>query len=656
MGERVYTAEQERTMAGSPALLWALLSDTNRWDRVVGCSPTTYHYEHADASDPAALTRIGHAAFMGTDTAWTEHGEWIESRLMWGERRFLAGPVPKAGYRIELTPALHGTRVRAQAYVAGSEGPPARLGAALRAHFEVTLERYLGAVERLLAALPPMDELDVAARTEPLAEVVARALLGAPADELHAGPVSACSDRELEYREERFQRAPVDPAVRARIRSHLRLRPDAELRQIRPFVVARAWRADRHEVLRGFLHAARAGLVDLRWQLDCPVCRVAADVVDSLEGVGKAAHCAECNADFAVDFSRNVEAVFTINAAVRKVEDAVYCGGSPWFRPHVFALLDVAPGVPRIVSAVLPHGTLLVRALAGRAADRAELVIEGEAPAEVVVHSGPDGVSVRASGRVAPGAASTLTFHHTGAHASALVLERKSWVADLVLGSAIVAMPEFLDLFATEAPAAGVDLSVGAITILFSDLTGTTALYEQLGDARAFALVQEHFRETEAAVRRHGGALVKTMGDAVMASFACPGDALAAAIEMVELVRRADGRHELGGLSIKLGLHHGPCLAVRANGRLDFFGTTVNVAARLQTQAHANQIVLLSELLAHPDVERRVREGGFGIQQFQAQLKGLRESQHLASIDPRPRTASVVAAAREPLGSVSGAM
>jgi class 3 adenylate cyclase len=208
-------------------------------------------------------------------------------------------------------------------------------------------------------------------------------------------------------------------------------------------------------------------------------------------------------------------------------------------------------------------------------------------------------------------------------------------------------MPDFLDLFAAEAPAAGVDLSVGAITVLFSDLTGTTALYEQLGDARAFALVQEHFRDTETVLRRHGGALVKTMGDAVMASFACPGDGLAAAVDMVALVRAAEARHGLEGLSIKIGLHHGPCLAVRANGRLDFFGTTVNLASRLQTAAHANQVVIMAELLAHPEIERQLREGGFGVEHFRAQLKGLRASQSLASIDTRAEAVVTAACAVE---------
>jgi class 3 adenylate cyclase len=171
---------------------------------------------------------------------------------------------------------------------------------------------------------------------------------------------------------------------------------------------------------------------------------------------------------------------------------------------------------------------------------------------------------------------------------------------------------------------------VGTLTVLFSDLTGSTALYERLGDARAFALVQEHFRDMMAAIARHEGAIVKTMGDAVMATFESPVTALRAALEMV---REAERAHAREGLSVKLGLHEGPCLAVRANERLDFFGTTVNVAARLQAQAHGSQVVVMEDLLAHPEIAAIVRERALPVTRFDAHLKGIREAQHLVALD-----------------------
>jgi len=144
--------------------------------------------------------------------------------------------------------------------------------------------------------------------------------------------------------------------------------------------------------------------------------------------------------------------------------------------------------------------------------------------------------------------------------------------------------------------------------------------------------VQEHFSALGEVVAAHDGALVKTMGDAIMATFASPAAALAAARQMVRRMAELAQRRQLDGVGIKIGLHEGPCLAVRANDRLDFFGTTVNIAARLQQQARAHEIVLSATLLRHPEIERLVREGGHTVEHFRAELKGLRGTQSLIRI------------------------
>ena len=87
-------------------------------------------------------------------------------------------------------------------------------------------------------------------------------------------------------------------------------------------------------------------------------------------------------------------------------------------------------------------------------------------------------------------------------------------------------------------------------------------------------------------MRDHDGAVVKTIGDAVMASFGDPADAVKAALAM-QARDRCD--HEL---VLKLGIHVGPSVVVTLNDRLDYFGSTVNMAARLQGQSQGGDIVL----------------------------------------------------------------
>ena len=96
-------------------------------------------------------------------------------------------------------------------------------------------------------------------------------------------------------------------------------------------------------------------------------------------------------------------------------------------------------------------------------------------------------------------------------------------------------------------------------------------------------------------MRDHDGAVVKTIGDAVMASFGDPANAVKAALAMQ--ARIAD--HEL---VLKLGVHVGPSVVVNLNDRLDYFGSTVNMAARLQGQSQGGDIVLSRAVADDPAV------------------------------------------------------
>jgi class 3 adenylate cyclase len=144
--------------------------------------------------------------------------------------------------------------------------------------------------------------------------------------------------------------------------------------------------------------------------------------------------------------------------------------------------------------------------------------------------------------------------------------------------------------------------------------------------------VQEHFGAVGDLVARHEGAMVKTMGDAVMATFRSPAHALAAALEMTARVGEVARRHGLDELGVKIGLHEGPCLVVRANDRLDFFGTTVNVASRLQHQARSGEVVLSADLMDHPEVARVLRDAARPVEQLRVELKGLRGTQSLLRV------------------------
>ena len=119
------------------------------------------------------------------------------------------------------------------------------------------------------------------------------------------------------------------------------------------------------------------------------------------------------------------------------------------------------------------------------------------------------------------------------------------------------------------------------------------------------------------------GTLVKTIGDAVMAAFVEERDAVAAAIEMLERFPKfRRGMPEAERTFLKVGVYAGPCYVVTANGILDYFGQTVNLAARLQGAAGAGELILVEAV-----ADEALESGWLGAHQpaerFDAVLKGL---------------------------------
>ncbi|MBV8093504.1 MAG: adenylate/guanylate cyclase domain-containing protein, partial [Acetobacteraceae bacterium] len=143
-------------------------------------------------------------------------------------------------------------------------------------------------------------------------------------------------------------------------------------------------------------------------------------------------------------------------------------------------------------------------------------------------------------------------------------------------------------------------MKITSLTFLFTDLKGSTQIYDEVGDLVAYDLVRSHFHVLHDIVAEESGAVVKTIGDAVMATFPTPGRAVAAALRMrdsVVALRASNG----ACLTLKIGIHEGPCLAVTLNDRLDYFGPTVNIAARVQAQAASRAIVATSPVVLHQD-------------------------------------------------------
>jgi class 3 adenylate cyclase len=418
-------------------------------------------------------------------------------------------------------------------------------------------------------------------------------------------------------------RAPIDAGLIARLRARIVDGSDDQLVRIRPFALADLWGEDRREVLRAFLYGTRAGLFELRWELMCPSCRVPKGEAETLSAVPLQFHCDTCGIVYDTDFDERVELRFSVHPAVREAADDVYCIGSPLRTPHVVAQqyltgheerrVELDPGTRLRLRTVggRSHLDIQPAAASSRVTDVKVTYAEGRwvAPHSLLVDGG---LSL-------PAGAALVLRNQTDRPVLA-VLEDPAWTADATPASQVTALQEFRDLFSSEVLAPGQELGVRHIALMFSDLRGSTHLYEEIGDAAAYSRVNRHFDFIKESVARAGGSIVKTMGDGVMCAFARLDDALTAALEMqrqVGLWCRAEGIDP--PLVLKLGVHAGPVIAMTANGRLDYFGRTVNMAARLGGESRGGDVVLLGEMfesaVAAPD--------GAAVEVFAARLRGL---------------------------------
>jgi class 3 adenylate cyclase len=153
------------------------------------------------------------------------------------------------------------------------------------------------------------------------------------------------------------------------------------------------------------------------------------------------------------------------------------------------------------------------------------------------------------------------------------------------------AIDEFLGEGEEAAPEPRLAAPVGLQTILFTDIEGSTAMTQRLGDAKAREVLREHERITRDCLREHGGSEVKTMGDGFMASFGSAVKALECAIA----VQKAFAEQSVGGeaIRVRIGLNAGePIAEDDPDGRGDLFGTAVIRAARIAAMAKGGEILV----------------------------------------------------------------
>jgi class 3 adenylate cyclase len=577
----------------SPEALWPLLVDTSRLNEALGFA----RYTLTETARPdGTIERIGTTRRLGMPVTWDEGvPEWIAGRFYSHGRRFKSRLVRAIVTEIHLAPAAEG-------------GTDVEFRITFVVMWPVAL---LLALSGLRGVHKKIDRLYREAAS--FAEAGIDRGFSVP----HA-PLPDAVRRRVTAQAEAL--AARGEPLAGQLAAHLLDAPEVELERMRPRRLARRWGAVPREVVETCLAAVREGMLTLRWDLVCPQCRGAKVTATSLDQLPQGAHCSSCNIDFEGDFARNVEVTFEPAPTVREIATGGFCLANPHESEHIKVQRHVRSGDGKVSAFVtLPDGEYRARTVEpGPSADF--MVENGCIPSITLTSDGPV---------IGDDAGSGIQFANLTDTDRYIVIEDRRWAQDALTAHEATTMQAFRDLFADAVLRPGDQVAIGRIAFLFTDIKGSTDLYNRVGDARAYGFVREHYAVLTRAVREHDGAVVKTIGDAVMAAFTDPANALDAALAIRDDIARFN-RHlaeETGAegvaILVKVGLHSGACIAVTLNDRLDYFGSTVNLAARLQGESAGGDIVLSGTMAAEHGVAERL--AALGAVAETARVKGFAE-------------------------------
>jgi class 3 adenylate cyclase len=447
-------------------------------------------------------------------------------------------------------------------------------------------------------------------------------------------------------------RRSADADVVTAIEQLVREGPDHSLCRVNALAFAANRGLDEERVIAAFLHAARLGLFELSWNVLCPGCGGVLDSTATLKSVhNEPYHCALCAAGYEPTLDELVEVAFTVTPRLRRIAahdpDSLpileYSRQLFWssgvdlpqnyhelIEEITLDMLELPAGEKAVMSLQLPADFVILFEPVTHWAQFFK--VEGEPRRErqnlsvifnklqsqtqtTEIRPGPLRLSLenRTERRVLPG------LWIAGDKLHNLLAKRRPFLT----AKRLLTNQTFRDIYRTDTLDVDQGLKITSLTFLFTDLKGSTALYERVGDLVAYDLVRAHFGLLNDIVAEETGAIVKTIGDAVMATFPTPDRAVAAALRMRDAMRRLSESHEPEDLLLKIGIHEGPCLAVTLNDRLDYFGQTVNVAARVQGLAESQSIFASGNVIDHPDASRLLKATGLMPQEQLASLRGV---------------------------------
>ena len=406
--------------------------------------------------------------------------------------------------------------------------------------------------------------------------------------------------------------------------------------RINPYEVAADSGAPVAEIVGLALRGVAAGLFDLHWLVHCPHCNMITQERQNFFELTHSSNCKMCDVDFDVDALTRIEVTFSLHRSIEDVDATAFCLPPPVLCSKINIAVppgdtvsgtDIIedPGVYRFFCPItLAKGILTV---SGERTNEVQEFCVRQLPslnyAETAFVARPGPVRFRLVNNCDKVSG---IFIIPDALPDELPLEA---LPSRLTGLETIHYAEYRKLFGDQALAESEHLQISSVTLLFTDIAGSTAMYEKMGNAAAYTAVRDHFEILFHFIEAHEGFVIKTIGDSVMASFRANNDALACTLDAQrEFDALNEERDDASRISVKFGIHRGPAILVNLNGRIDYFGSTVNRAARIQDMAAPNEIVFSTEARADSEVaDTLMRNGSADVRQELITLKGIETGQ-----------------------------
>ncbi|MBI5263891.1 MAG: adenylate/guanylate cyclase domain-containing protein [Bradyrhizobium sp.] len=446
----------------------------------------------------------------------------------------------------------------------------------------------------------------------------------------------------------------ADPAVVDTMQHVVENGEDHELNRINVLDFSKQAGLDEERVISGFLHAARNGLFDLTWNVLCPGCGGVLGAHGTLKSLRPDDyHCGLCACGYEASVDEQVEVAFTVNPRVRRIAahdpntlpvwdyyKQIFWSSGVDFDKESFATLadevtletlELPAGEKAVLALQLPrefvivfepvtHSAQFIDVQGEPTKERQQLaLVYNKTPTPTggtrIMRPGPLRLALenQADLRVLPSVFVANDAMHR------LIGKRKPFLT----AKRMLSNQTFRDVFKADNLNVDQRLKITSLTFLFTDLKGSTALYERVGDLAAFDLVRAHFHALLDIIASEKGAVVKTIGDAVMATFVRPEHAIVAGLRMRAAMDELNLQRGTDDLIVKIGIHEGPCLAVMLNERQDYFGQTVNIASRVQSLSTSQEIHITGPVLEVPEVAAILEREAITPIQKHAALRGI---------------------------------